>query len=215
MSYLTWNTKTIDQKDDTLVSASYDAGFVFGRPEPGNMFQTRSMRIALDAFEMSSENRRIMRKTEGLELMIHTLPFTDYHWSIGKIAKDFYDAKFGDGTFSANKVKELLTTEHNFNQLLTYEFDGETVAYVICYENDEMMHYSYPFYNLDIDMKNIGMGMMLRAIQQAKDAGKQYIYLGSAQRPSDTYKLQFKGLEWFDGEAWQTDHAALKELLQA
>ena len=53
-----------------------------------------------------------------------------------------------------------------------------------------------------------------RAVQSAKASGKQYIYLGSAQRPNDTYKFQFDGIEWFDGESWQTDFEKLKNILQ-
>jgi arginyl-tRNA--protein-N-Asp/Glu arginylyltransferase len=56
--------------------------------------------------------------------------------------------------------------------------------------------------------------MMLTAIADAKANGKKYIYLGSAQRSSDTYKLQFAGLEWFDGTKWQTDTHQLKTLLE-
>ena len=58
------------------------------------------------------------------------------------------------------------------------------------------------------------MGMMLKAINYAKENGKKYIYLGSAQRPTDTYKLQFKGLEWFDGERWSEDLGELKKVLK-
>jgi hypothetical protein len=39
------------------------------------------------------------------------------------------------------------------------------------------------------------------------------MFLGSAQRPSDTYKMQFSGLEWFDGQQWNTDTEALKNIL--
>jgi len=87
------------------------------------------------------------------------LPFPDYHWSIGKLAKDFYDTKFGDGTFSANKVKELLTTKHNFNRLFVYTAGQKTsgeergLGYTICFESDEILHYSYPFYNLQSEIK--------------------------------------------------------------
>jgi arginyl-tRNA--protein-N-Asp/Glu arginylyltransferase len=56
--------------------------------------------------------------------------------------------------------------------------------------------------------------MMIQAINYSKEKGLEYIYLGSLQRPSDTYKLQFKGMEWFDGEKWQTDTTPLKEILK-
>jgi hypothetical protein len=54
---------------------------------------------------------------------------------------------------------------------------------------------------------------MLKAVIYAKDGGKKYFYIGSAQRPTDVYKLQFAGLEWFDGKEWQTDAGALKKIL--
>jgi arginyl-tRNA--protein-N-Asp/Glu arginylyltransferase len=56
--------------------------------------------------------------------------------------------------------------------------------------------------------------MMTKAIVWAQDQNKKYIYLGSAQRPGDTYKLQFEGLEWFDGQAWKNDMDELKSILK-
>ena len=58
------------------------------------------------------------------------------------------------------------------------------------------------------------MGMMIRAIEHAKESRKKYIYLGSFQRPTDTYKLQFKGLEWFGGEKWSNDLEKLKKIMR-
>ncbi|NCO05048.1 MAG: hypothetical protein GW939_02775 [Candidatus Magasanikbacteria bacterium] len=223
--YLHWNQQTIQDFSEKNITAQYNDGYVFTRVGKGHMDQTRSVRIDLSQFELSSENRRILRKTE--ELAVHTiaLPHQNYHWSIGKLAKDFYENKFGEGTFSANKIKELLTTEEsNFNTLLQYiisndpldndKYHEQNVGYAICYQNKNIFHYSYPFYNLSPTLyASLGMGMMIRAIQHATQAGKQYIYLGSAQRPGDTYKCQFKGLEWFNGKQWQTDLTLLKELL--
>lgn len=218
--YLKWNTKKIsDHSDTTDITSLYNEGFVFTRKGKGELDQTRSMRIDLSAFKLSSENRRILRKTEDLVYSKYDLPCTTYHWSIGKMAKDFYDEKFGPKTFSANKAKELLTDmeKSNFNQVFVYklkENEDDKIGYAICYENDDMLHYSYPFYNLPTPISSMGMGMMLRAIQYAKESGKKYIYLGSAQRAGDTYKLQFKGLEWFDGKMWRQDLELLKAILK-
>jgi arginyl-tRNA--protein-N-Asp/Glu arginylyltransferase len=60
----------------------------------------------------------------------------------------------------------------------------------------------------------MGLGMMTTAINFAKEQGLKYVYLGSLQRPGDTYKLQFEGLEWFDGKAWQTDLQSVKDILK-
>lgn len=224
-SYLKWNQQTITDLSDENINALYDQGYLFGRVDKGVMDQTRSVRINLLKFDLSSENRRIMKKTEGLEVTNKGLPYFSYDWSIGKLGKDFYDTKFGEKTFSANKIKELLTDQKksNFNKVLLYKPNRkitslavspeEIIGYAICRETNEILHYCYPFYKLNAEIPNLGLGMMLRAILWAQEVNKDYIYLGSAQRPGDTYKLQFAGLEWFDGKEWKTDLDELKKLL--
>ena len=216
--YLHWKEEKITDFSDENVNAMYNRGFVCVRPENGLMQQTRSIRIDLSQFDLSSENKRILRKTEGLTLDVSPLPYEDYSWEIGKLGKDFYEQKFGDGTFSANKIKELLTGKRDdFNKLLTYSFNEQPVGYCIAVETADILHYSYPFYDLSPNtyelIPNLGMGMMVRAVEYAKEQGKKYIYLGSFQRPGDVYKLQFSGMEWFDGERWRSDLDELKNIL--
>ena len=214
--YLKWDQTTITDYTDENINTLYNRGFLFGRLGRGIMDQTRSVRIDLSKFELSSENRRIIKKTVGLEITNRAIPYHSYDWSIGKLGKDFYDAKFGKKTFSANKIKELLTDnkKSNFNKLLIYKFQNEVLGYAICRESDELLHYCYPFYKLETDFLNLGLGMMLRAILWANETNKQYVYLGSAQRPTDTYKLQFAGLEWFDGKEWKIDLDELKKVIK-
>ncbi len=215
--YLAWQTKTISDFSPQTLSNLYDEGFVLTRKGKGELDQTRSVRIDLSKFVLSSENRRVLKKTDGLELEVVSLPYSDYSWEIGKLAKDFYTDKFGDGTFSANKIKELLTdaAKSNFNKLLLYTFENKIVGYCIAYENNDLIHYSYPFYDRTTDISNLGLGLMLRGIVYAQEQNKKYIYLGSAQRSTDTYKLQFAGLEWFDGAKWQANLSELETVLKA
>jgi arginyl-tRNA--protein-N-Asp/Glu arginylyltransferase len=222
MEYLHWDEKTITDLSEEAVAETYSRGYIFTRKGKEVMQQTRLCRIDLAKFELSSENRRILKKTEGLELDAVTLPLREeYDYKLGKLAKDFYDTKFGAGTMSANKIKELLTDEKksNFNVLLTYSLNEAAIGYAICFSAPTFLHYSYPFYDLATAPKDMGLGMMIRAIGYAKAAGMKHAYLGSLQRSSDTYKLQFSGLEWFDGGPngggkWQTGTAPLKEILK-
>jgi arginyl-tRNA--protein-N-Asp/Glu arginylyltransferase len=216
MNYLSWKTETISDFSPAKICEMYEKGYVFTRVGKGVMKQTRSVRISLENFELSSENRRILKKTDGLTISMKQLPFADYNFQIGKLAKDFYDTKFAPGTMSAQKVKEMMTDgdKSNFNALLTYTSEETTFGYTICYSNQNILHYSYPFYDLQKSPKDMGLGMMIRAISLAKSNGIKHIYLGSLQRPSDTYKLQFAGLEWFDGNVWQSDIDLAKETLK-
>lgn len=166
----------------------YSEGYVFHRAK-GEMYQNNSVRIDLSKFSLTSENRRILKKVD-LILTPKTLPLSDYNWKIGKMAKDFYEKR--NAQFSANKIKELLTTEHNFTTLFDYG-----VGYCICYMNEEILHYCYPFY--ESDNKDTGMNMMLRAIIYAQEKGLKYVYLGSY----NIYKMQFEGVEVFDGKIWK------------
>lgn len=240
MNYLHWNEKTITDFSPENVSAMYADGYVFTRIGKGVMHQTRSVRIDLSKFDLTSENRRVLKKTDTISINETALPMADYDFKIGKLAKDFYEEKFGPGIMSAQKVKEMLTdgSKSNFNKLLRYTIygiianaDSEThpqatpnapeipqhssVGYTICYSSNQLLHYSYPFYDLTAAPKDMGLGMMLMAIEYAKSAGMKHVYLGSLQRPTDTYKLQFEGLEWFDGKKWNTDIEEVKKLLKA
>ncbi|MFA6095435.1 MAG: hypothetical protein WC767_01175 [Candidatus Paceibacterota bacterium] len=223
MSYLNWDTKTITDFSPENIEAMYDAGYVFTRVDRGVMNKTRSFRVRLAEFAPSSENRRILRKAEHLEMRRESIPYSGYSWKIGKLAKDFYDAHGAD--FSANKVKEVLTdaSKTNFNTLLVFrdKTTGEDVGYAICYETDGIIHYSYPFYAEDPAEPSRGLGMMTMMLDWAKAQGKSLAYLGSLQRPSDTYKLQFSGGEWFTpseveglSPGWQTDTVPLKSILK-
>jgi arginyl-tRNA--protein-N-Asp/Glu arginylyltransferase len=226
MEYLHWDEKIITDLSEKNITDMYDRGYVFTRIGKGVMHQTRSVRIDLSKFELSSENRRILKKIDGITLNVIDLPLADYTWKLGKTAKDFYDMKFGPGIMSAQKVKEIFTApeKSNFNCLLKYSGKSTSgneseLGFVISYSNDDILHYSYPFYHIDMSPKDMGLGMMTFAIQHAKNAGMKYVYLGSLQRPTDTYKFQFSGLEWFDGGAegtqkWLTDVEKVKGILR-
>lgn len=216
-NYLKWLEQNITDFSATNISLQYDNGFVFGRVSKGYMSQTRSLRINLAEFELSSENRRILNKTSGLTLQGIDLPISNenYDWNIHKLGKDFYQQKFGSGVFTAAKIKELLSDQakSNYNLLLKYTFQNDLVGYAICYKNSQLLHYAYPFYDLTKFPNNFGIAMMLTAICEAQKWGLKYMYLGSFTTQKDTYKLQFKGLEWFDKDSWQTDQAMLKSMV--
>lgn len=205
-NYVNFKTENITDFSSENIENMYAKGFVMTRLGKGVMNETVSLRIKLIDFELSSENRRILKKNEDITLQTNSIPLSkdEYNWQIHKIGKDFYTQKFGDKTFSAAKIKELLTTEHSFNFLLKYFHTNlaDPVGYCICLKTERIMHYCYPFYDLNFSAthSNLGMGMMLKAVLFAKENSMEYIYLGSFTREQDKYKLQFKGTE-----KWDTD----------
>lgn len=212
--YLCFEEKVVSDLSTSSIESLYDNGFVATRIDTGVFHQTRSVRIDLLKFELNSENRRILRKGEDVSLSVSSLPLASYDWNIGKMAKDFYDTKAGVGTFSANKVKEILSLPSHFSSLFSYTKDTQIQGYCITVTTPSLLHYCYPFYLLSAP-KDMGLIMMLKAIVWAKENSLKYVYLGSLQRPNDVYKLQFSGIQWFDGKEWSEDVEGVKRILSA
>jgi arginyl-tRNA--protein-N-Asp/Glu arginylyltransferase len=223
--YFSTGEKTLQNPTISEISLHYDQGFVFTRVAKGHMNQTRSLRIDLAKFSLTSENRRILRKSENLSMTVNQLPLTNYTWEIHKLGKDFYTTKFGDNVMSANKIKEMFNDmgKSNMNYVFSYQRSASSnqlnqspIGYCLAYINKEIVHYAYPFYDLDIAKElPLGIGMMTKAINWAKENGRKYIYLGSVTTPESKYKLQFEGLEWYDTDKneWSTDIEDLKRNL--
>lgn len=212
----------------------YADGYVYTRKALGEMDRVRSIRVSLQNFTPSSENRRILGKFNNV-LRKDSIPLPyrdDYTWLIHKRGKDFYTTKFGKKTFSANKIKELFTQPSNFTHVLSFGDNNVTfhmlrewfeLAHgycIVCIQetnSEKILHYAYPFYSLDRINTNYGMFMMTKAIEYAKNERFTYVYLGSAHDTASLYKLQFSGLEWWDEETsqWGTDLQRLKERVRA
>jgi arginyl-tRNA--protein-N-Asp/Glu arginylyltransferase len=220
MSYLNFGTKKLDPSDEKQLFDAYNEGYVLTRKEFGHMEKVRSLRVKLCDFHLSSENRRVLKKFNS-NFKIKKIPFENYTWQIHKLGKDFYDIRFGRDTFSANKIYDIFNSieKNNFNTVLefTLPHDREiSSGYCICIDiKGKALHYAYPFYSPELINSSFGIYMMTKTVEEFQKSCYDYIYLGSMHTPESKYKLQFKGLEWFDeiSEKWSTDFKLLKERL--
>lgn len=204
MSYQSWQRINLENLDEKALEEKYAQGFVLTRIFKA-MDQVRSLRVVLEKFAPSSENRRILRKGEEIEMRAINLPMPseNYDWKIHAIGAKFYSEKFGAGTFSANKIKELITSDKsNFNLLLVFsdKKTNQDIGWSICFLSKNILHYAYPFYNLLYN--NLGIIMMTKTIEWAAEKGISFCYLGSIWDEKAKYKLQFYPEEFFDGKGW-------------
>lgn len=84
-----------EEADD--INKIFDMGFLPSRSKLNLYYLARGLRVNLSKFELTSENRRILRKTEYLKLEVKNLKEFDYDYTIGKLGKDFYEKRFGEG----------------------------------------------------------------------------------------------------------------------
>jgi len=219
--YFSTDTIRVINLEEKKIIELYSNGYLFTRQSKGTLNQTRSLRINLSLFKVSSENRRILNKNPNLEFIVKSLPLETYSWEIHKLGKDFYSKKFGDHIMSASKIKEMFTEEKKSNMNATFIYtlkeSVNKIGYSLIYINNNIIHYAYPFYDLNIpQVNNLGLAMMTKAIIWSKLSNKQYIYLGSVTDPKSKYKLQFEGLEWWNNEIkiWDTNIKKLKNLIK-
>ncbi len=193
----------------------YEKGFLPTRIHKDLFYLARSLRINLNKFTPNTENRRIFRKTDYLSYEIYPLNEFTYHYEIGKMAVDFSKERFHGTKFTQQSVKKLFK-ESSMTHVL--EFSDKTVdekiGYALCLlEEKSIMHYSYPFYNTSYFDRNLGMGMMLNAINYAKMNLMNYVYIGTCYTKESLYKLQFDGAEYYNGFKWDFDIDNLKKLI--
>lgn len=219
MEYINFGEKKIDVNNEIELIKAYEEGYVLTRIDTGHMVKVRSIRVNLQRFYETSENKRIIKKFNH-KIKLIRLPLQSFDPNILIMAKRFYDTNFGKDVFSGIKIKELLTKPNNFNVLLAYEYSSKFEGYCFCriVETDEqkIIHYCYPFYLLEKIKTNFGIYMMTIAIKDFHDCGFNYFYLGSCHNSKCKYKLQFKGIEWFDetSNKWDDDLEKLKNIIK-
>jgi arginine-tRNA-protein transferase len=206
--YYVWATVSVDES----LTIPYSAGFLASRLGKGVYYMARSLRVDLSKWVLTSENRRVLRKMDNLHMLNPVkMQRNTFNPELSMMAKHFYRTKTGEKIFSPRVIKRMFD-EESFSHYIPFFLNEKTVGYCIVNMSDSLMHYAYPFYNIDIDLKDLGMAMMINAIKFAQSSGLQYVYLGTIYG-GGRYKLQFKGLEWWNGSMWLNDISKLKEIL--
>jgi len=206
--YQVWLVK--EKGDD--VSKIYEAGFLPIRSLKDVYYLCRSVRVNLDKFGLSSENRRILRKTENFSYELTKLSQFDYKPGVQKVCKDWFNQKFGKGKISAAAIRRIFTAGI-FTHVFVWKLGNRTTGYAIVFINEDLLHYAHVFTDPNFSKSNLSVRMMLETVTWAKENDKKYAYLGTCYTESALYKTEFSGVEFFNGFKWSQDLKELKYLL--
>lgn len=191
-------------------------GFLPSSRELDRFYLCRQVRIDLKQFRPSSENRRILRKGEGI--VARLIPRTEFEYTEQRreAFKTYADIKFGKDVMSYERLDWLFKgkiTSHllMFSDTLTGTEVGTVTLYV---EPGNLAYYYYAFYDLNYYSRNLGMHMMTSAVAFFAEHGFQFLYLGSCYSGNALYKTQFSGAEFFNGFRWSPNLEELKYLIE-
>lgn len=190
-------------------------GFLPSSRNLDRFYLCRQVRINLGAHKSSSENRRILRKGDGINVALVPRAEFDYTPERREFFKTYADIKFGRDTMTYDRLDSLFDGKIISHLLVfTDAKSGAEIGAVTLYlESDRLAYYYYAFYDLNYYRRNLGMFMMTFAVKFFADRKLNFLYLGSCYTRNALYKTQFTGVEFFNGFRWSDNLNELKFLL--
>jgi len=193
------------------ISRIFDAGFLPSSRLLDRFYMARQVRVSLERFTPSSENRRILRKCTDVRCEL--IPRDQFEFTSARRAsfKAYADSRFGEGIMTMERLEQLFSSPVVTHILQFTLCTGEDAGSVVLFlKKPEIAFYYYAFYNLDFFDRNLGMFMMVTAVQTFREMNFRHVYLGTCYSERALYKTQFAGCEFFNGVCWSDDLRQLK-----
>jgi arginyl-tRNA--protein-N-Asp/Glu arginylyltransferase len=192
-------------KNNLSIEENYQQGFLPQRNLKDTFYQDEnySSRCDLTNFQLSSENRRIFKKTENFSFKVLSLKdFPNYTPAFQK--KLFNWSKTLEWGIPASTIKTLFK-DHIFNHLYVWSDENhQECAYAICYFSQNFSHIAYVFYNPKYAHHDLPIRLSLQVIQNSYDQKLNYCYLGrfNSETKLGYYKRNFPGFQYFFNGQW-------------
>lgn len=176
-------------------------------------YLARSLRVELDKFSDSSENRRVAKKMDELHPVMEVVPIDRFDVNdeaFVQFCKKFTELRFSESV-SERRLAYILNNP-SITHVFRFSIDKLDVGYVISIVEQGALHYWFAFFSLDFNAYSLGKWMMYRVILWASEQGLDYVYLGTCYGEKSLYKARdFKGISFFDGNGWNNDLKLLKQ----
>ena len=194
----------------------FNAGFLPASRNLDRFYLCRQIRVNLAQFELSSENRRILRKGQGIKMELVPREKFDYTPARRQFFKSYAETRFGPEIMTFERLDSLFASPVISHLMVFSEAQsGAEIGVAVLYlEGSALAYYYYAFYDLNYLSRNLGMFMMTSTVEWFAGRGCLHIYLGTCYSEKALYKTQFAGVEFFNGFRWSQNLPELKHLLQ-
>ncbi|MFA6185147.1 MAG: hypothetical protein WCT51_02325 [Candidatus Shapirobacteria bacterium] len=186
------NTNNIDQ--------NYKNGLLPQRNDKNLFYSQSSSRSNLKNFNLNSENRRILRKTD--DFSFEKMLLKDFNYNV-KVQKEISTwIKTLDWNFPISSIKNVFKN-HIFNYIYIWKDKQKNIiAYSLCYFSKDISHIAYVFYNPKLTHENLPIRLVLQVIIDSQKLGLKYCYLGRFSQDIGFYKRNMPGFEYFENNQW-------------
>ncbi|NOZ62509.1 MAG: GNAT family N-acetyltransferase [Calditrichaeota bacterium] len=210
------------REPDDRISDIYNQGFL---PYTGDLsierdifYLARSVRVDLERFKITSENRRVDRIASALAIRVEPIRKENFNGAdpnFLSFCSKFASARFHGGKMDPERILYIFKRKM-LTHILVFQSIERTYGYVFAGIHENMLHYWYAFFDLAfLQSHSLGKYMMWRTIRWAKDKNLNHVYLGTCYGRRSLYKIRdHKGIEFFDGCRWNQNVDLLKLLCQ-
>ncbi|MFQ5637361.1 MAG: hypothetical protein ACE5IR_05145 [bacterium] len=191
-------------------------GFLPSSRDFERFYLCRQVRVNLQNFTRTSENRRILRKCQDIQFNL--VPISDFEFTEEwrEFCKHYADIKFGKDVMTRDRLDSLFRSKIVTHVLVFHDSKTEqAVGLVTLYlEKKTLAYYYYAFYDLNYYERNLGMFMMTSAVDYFAAENVNSMYLGTCYSRNALYKTQFRGAEFFNGFQWSQNLKELKYMIE-
>ena len=187
-------------------------GFLPSSSDLTRFYLCRQVRVPLDGFRPTSENRRILRKGGGIVATL--LPVGAFEPTEERLllCLECATARWSTPP-DRGRIERIFRPPATTHVLSFRDPAGTDCGVVSLYLEAAVGFYSNAFYRLDHAVANLGMFLMTETIRFLAEAGLAFLHLGTCYSTGSLYKTGFPDVQFFDGLGWSTDLAALKHML--
>lgn len=179
---------------------AFARGFLPSLPDLSRFYLCRQVRVRLDRFQPSSENRRILRKGDGLELAI--VPRRDFEWTSARqvFCETYAQARWTSAP-APGRIERIFHAPLTTHVGVVRDTDGLDRGLVTLFRDGGTWFYSNAFFEPDAPAGR-GAFLMTSVVQSLARDGAEFLHLGTCYSRSALYKTQFPGVEFSTGNGW-------------
>lgn len=194
-------------------SDMFERGFLPSARDLSRWYMARQIRVDLAGFAPSSENRRVLRKGEGLSCAL--VPATEFVMTdaVRDTCLRYAAERFGEGVMGRERLEGTFSSAMVSHVLVCRDGDREVGWVSLLLDQERTAFYSYSFFEPEGRVRNLGMFLMTHCVDRFAHDGFRHIHLGTCYSEKALYKTQFPGVEFWDGTRWRSDLSALKRML--
>ncbi|HTB84039.1 MAG TPA: hypothetical protein VK742_10330 [Candidatus Sulfotelmatobacter sp.] len=194
----------------------FNAGFLPGARGLEQFGLCRNLRVDLAIYKPSSENRRVLRKGEGIAMKLLTRGEFDFTEARKDLCLRYAEMRYGQNVMPLERLELVFNSPLATHiMVFTDAATGADIGFVVFYlEPPRVAFYRYSFFVLDHPNRSLGLFMMTTALNLFQEQKFTHVYLGTCYSERALYKTQFAGVEFFNGFRWSQNLDELKHQLR-